>query len=211
MGDRSVCAPSHGKVHEGRRVRSRGLRNARDEPCVGFCGSCHCCVDEEIGYISSLAAEPMGCQSSSVARWLCCCAPCSAWVRGRACVARRTLGSTATIAYRAKTRVSTLDQLPRRCLPCHQLNHRVYLCTTDPLSALARAHETHHRKPQTNFAQYVMFWDRLMGTYREYDSGRTGQGDAPAIGKTAAPDRLPAWADSAVEAASGHVVEGSSS
>merc|ERR1712087_144981 len=139
MGDRSVCAPSHGKVHEGRRVRSRGLRNARDEPCVGFCGSCHCCVDEEIGYISSLAAEPMGCQSSSVARWLCCCAPCSAWVRGRACVARRTLGSTATIAYRAKTRVSTLDQLPRRCLPCHQLNHRVYLCTTDPLSALARA------------------------------------------------------------------------
>merc|ERR1719171_1618910 len=34
-----------------------------------------------------------------------------------------------------------------------------------------RAHETHHRKPQTNFAQYVMFWDRLMGTYRPYESG----------------------------------------
>ena len=24
-----------------------------------------------------------------------------------------------------------------------------------------RAHEMHHRKPQTNFAQYVMFWDRM--------------------------------------------------
>ena len=31
-----------------------------------------------------------------------------------------------------------------------------------------RAHEMHHRKPQTNFAQYVMFWDRLMGTYVDY-------------------------------------------
>ena len=25
-----------------------------------------------------------------------------------------------------------------------------------------RAHEMHHRHPQKNFAQYVMFWDRLM-------------------------------------------------
>jgi len=70
-----------------------------------------------------------------------------------------------------------------------------------------RAHETHHRKPQTNFAQYVMFWDRLMGTYREYDSGIASKpADRPAE-----PDRLPAWADSAVEAASGRVVEGESS
>jgi sterol desaturase/sphingolipid hydroxylase (fatty acid hydroxylase superfamily) len=34
-----------------------------------------------------------------------------------------------------------------------------------------RAHEMHHRKPNTNFAQYVMFWDRLMGTYKPYESG----------------------------------------
>lgn len=33
-----------------------------------------------------------------------------------------------------------------------------------------RAHEMHHRKPQSNYAQYVMFWDRLMGTYVEYQS-----------------------------------------
>jgi lathosterol oxidase len=39
-----------------------------------------------------------------------------------------------------------------------------------------RAHEMHHRKPHTNFAQYVMWWDRLMGTYIEYDSGQQGGG-----------------------------------
>lgn len=33
-----------------------------------------------------------------------------------------------------------------------------------------RAHEMHHRKPNTNFAQYVMFWDQLMGTYKPYES-----------------------------------------
>ncbi len=35
-----------------------------------------------------------------------------------------------------------------------------------------RAHELHHRKPNTNFAQYVMFWDRLMGTYHPYVGNR---------------------------------------
>ena len=71
-----------------------------------------------------------------------------------------------------------------------------------------RAHETHHRKPNTNFAQYVMFWDRLMGTFRDYESGV--KLSAPAPGKAAAapePDRLPAWADPALEARAGHVAE----
>jgi sterol desaturase/sphingolipid hydroxylase (fatty acid hydroxylase superfamily) len=31
-----------------------------------------------------------------------------------------------------------------------------------------RAHEMHHRRNNKNYAQYVMFWDRLMGTYEEY-------------------------------------------
>ena len=44
-----------------------------------------------------------------------------------------------------------------------------------------RAHEMHHRKPNTNFAQYVMFWDRCMGTFRPYESGL-----APGVGKEAA-------------------------
>lgn len=40
-----------------------------------------------------------------------------------------------------------------------------------------RAHEMHHRKPNTNFAQFVMFWDRLMGTYKPYDSGLKTEAD----------------------------------
>jgi len=80
-----------------------------------------------------------------------------------------------------------------------------------------RAHETHHRKPNTNFAQYVMFWDRLMGTFKPYESGlelrsRAKQDSAEISGASELrpkPEagRLPAWADPAIEASSGHVVE----
>lgn len=31
-----------------------------------------------------------------------------------------------------------------------------------------KAHEMHHRKFTLNYAQYFMFWDRLMGTHRDY-------------------------------------------
>lgn len=34
-----------------------------------------------------------------------------------------------------------------------------------------RAHEMHHRHPKCNMAQYFMFWDKLLGTYREYSDG----------------------------------------
>ncbi len=33
------------------------------------------------------------------------------------------------------------------------------------------AHEMHHRYPKSNYAQYFMYWDILMGTYKEYDDG----------------------------------------
>ena len=57
--------------------------------------------------------------------------------------------------------------------------------------------------------QYVMFWDRLMGTYKPYESGlKPGDEGADAAGKLGAePDRLPAWADAAVEARCGRVAE----
>jgi len=73
-----------------------------------------------------------------------------------------------------------------------------------------RAHETHHRKPNTNFAQYVMFWDKLMGTYKEYESGVKASAAAAATpANLSKPDaaRLPAWADPAVEAREGRVTE----
>ena len=34
-----------------------------------------------------------------------------------------------------------------------------------------RAHETHHRYPTKNMAQYFMFWDKLYGTYKPYYDG----------------------------------------
>ena len=34
-----------------------------------------------------------------------------------------------------------------------------------------RAHETHHRYPTKNLAQYFMFWDKLYGTYKPYYDG----------------------------------------
>lgn len=73
-----------------------------------------------------------------------------------------------------------------------------------------RSHETHHRKPTTNYAQYVMFWDRIMGTYREYESGWEAKDVSADAGHAAdgpAADRLPAWADPALEARAGHVAE----
>ena len=33
------------------------------------------------------------------------------------------------------------------------------------------AHEMHHRNPKSNYAQYFMYWDVLMGTYKPYDDG----------------------------------------
>ena len=71
-----------------------------------------------------------------------------------------------------------------------------------------RAHEMHHRKPQTNFAQYVMFWDRLMGTFRPYESGQPKADTSSGRARNGAEaERLPAWADPAVERTTGRVVE----
>jgi sterol desaturase/sphingolipid hydroxylase (fatty acid hydroxylase superfamily) len=69
-----------------------------------------------------------------------------------------------------------------------------------------RAHEMHHRKPNTNFAQYVMAWDRLMGTFKPYESGQPPSKGADAMAKPEA-DRLPAWADPALERSTGQVAE----
>jgi len=33
-----------------------------------------------------------------------------------------------------------------------------------------RSHEMHHRFPKCNYAQYFMVWDKILGTYREYES-----------------------------------------
>lgn len=30
----------------------------------------------------------------------------------------------------------------------------------------SKAHDIHHRIPQSNYGQYTMFWDKVFGTYR---------------------------------------------
>jgi sterol desaturase/sphingolipid hydroxylase (fatty acid hydroxylase superfamily) len=31
-----------------------------------------------------------------------------------------------------------------------------------------RAHDVHHRIPQSNYGQYIMLWDKLWGSFRPY-------------------------------------------
>jgi sterol desaturase/sphingolipid hydroxylase (fatty acid hydroxylase superfamily) len=31
-----------------------------------------------------------------------------------------------------------------------------------------KVHDVHHRLPESNYAQYTMFWDKLFGSYRPY-------------------------------------------
>ena len=35
-----------------------------------------------------------------------------------------------------------------------------------------KVHDVHHRLPESNYGQYTMFWDRLFGTYRDYNESR---------------------------------------
>ena len=42
-----------------------------------------------------------------------------------------------------------------------------------------RAHDVHHRLPKSNYGQYTMFWDRLLGTFREYSDAPQGPGSTP--------------------------------
>ena len=53
-------------------------------------------------------------------------------------------------------------------------NHTRYdLTFTMPGLALtifdSKAHDVHHRIPQSNYGQYTMFWDYMFGTYRSYN------------------------------------------
>mmetsp|Transcript_7294 Transcript_7294/g.11647 ORF Transcript_7294/g.11647 Transcript_7294/m.11647 type:complete len:274 (-) Transcript_7294:706-1527(-) len=43
------------------------------------------------------------------------------------------------------------------------------------LGYAVRAHEMHHRFPQCNYAQNTMVWDKLLGTFAEYRTGRKFQ------------------------------------
>ena len=52
-------------------------------------------------------------------------------------------------------------------------NHTRYDITFGLLGTItifdSKAHDVHHRIPQSNYGQYTMFWDTIFGTYRSYD------------------------------------------
>ena len=51
---------------------------------------------------------------------------------------------------------------------CASLNHTRFDVRI-PFLYEVRAHDVHHRLPQTNYGQYIMFWDKVMGSFRPYD------------------------------------------
>jgi len=51
----------------------------------------------------------------------------------------------------------------------------------------SKYHDVHHRLPQTNYGQYIMFWDILFGTFRDYNPNDRVHPNAqldPKTGKT---------------------------
>jgi len=49
------------------------------------------------------------------------------------------------------------------------LNHTRYDLEL-PYIYSVKVHDVHHRLPESNYGQYTMFWDRLFGSYRAYNS-----------------------------------------
>ncbi len=46
-----------------------------------------------------------------------------------------------------------------------------------------KAHDVHHRIPKSNYGQYTMAWDRLLGTFRQYSDAPQGPKAAAAKGE----------------------------
>ena len=67
-------------------------------------------------------------------------------------------------------------------IPCHLYTAILFIILGGILASLnhtrfdvnipglfsVKAHDVHHRMPESNYAQYTMIWDRLFGSYRSY-------------------------------------------
>jgi sterol desaturase/sphingolipid hydroxylase (fatty acid hydroxylase superfamily) len=51
------------------------------------------------------------------------------------------------------------------------LNHTRHDIRIPPFIYEVRVHDVHHRKPETNYGQYIMLWDRIFGSYDPYLEG----------------------------------------
>jgi len=52
------------------------------------------------------------------------------------------------------------------------LNHTRFDCVVKVLGVTiydSKHHDVHHRIPQSNYGQYIMLWDRVFGSFRDYD------------------------------------------
>lgn len=52
------------------------------------------------------------------------------------------------------------------------LNHTRYDCVISLFGVTlydSKVHDVHHRIPQSNYGQYIMLWDHLFGSFREYN------------------------------------------
>lgn len=69
-------------------------------------------------------------------------------------------------------------------IPCHIVAVVIFIIAGGVLASLnhtrldlnipfgifsVKAHDVHHRIPESNYAQYTMYWDKLHGFYRPYD------------------------------------------
>jgi sterol desaturase/sphingolipid hydroxylase (fatty acid hydroxylase superfamily) len=48
------------------------------------------------------------------------------------------------------------------------LNHTRHDIRIPPYIYEVRVHDVHHRKPELNYGQYIMLWDRIFGSYEPY-------------------------------------------
>ncbi len=55
-----------------------------------------------------------------------------------------------------------------------------------------RAHDVHHRLPRSNYGQYIMLWDRLLGSYKPYEDTIRPLGWQDALQKNASDPPLKA-------------------
>lgn len=76
------------------------------------------------------------------------------------------------------------------CIPCHiytvvyfilaggilaSLNHTRFDINIPYLYSV-KVHDVHHRLPESNYGQYTMFWDTLLGSYRSYGDNINASG-----------------------------------
>ena len=77
-------------------------------------------------------------------------------------------------------------------IPCHIYSVIAFIITGGILASLnhtrldlnipfgvysVKAHDIHHRLPESNYAQYTMYWDKIHGSFRSYEKTLESKGE----------------------------------